>query len=134
MPHIMKFFEKEALAAYDLDGRDVTVTIESVGRVELPAQQGKKAAKKPMLKFVGEKKTLVCNITNARAIMAMYGPDPKDWKGKRITLYGTTTQFGRDTVECIRVRPRIPGEKATTPIEQPQSEEEEVSDANESVE
>lgn len=108
MPHIMSFFDKDTLAAWDLEGRDVTVEIEAVTGVELPAQQGKKAARKPMLKFRGKKKTMVLNVTNARVVANMYGPNTKEWIGKRIIIFPTTTQFGRETVECIRVRNRMP--------------------------
>ena len=29
-----------------------------------------------------------------------------DWAGKEVTLYPTTAHFGREVVECIRVRTR----------------------------
>ena len=45
-------------------------------------------------------------------VAAMYGSDTTKWVGQRITIYPTTTQVGRDTVDCIRVRAMIPKGKA----------------------
>lgn len=105
-------FDKEHLGAWDLQGRDVTVTIEDVKGGVLIGEGGKKA-KKPILKFVKKEKTMACNVTNARTIAGMYGNDVNGWKGKRITIYPTITQFGGKEMECIRVRPTVPTEKET---------------------
>jgi hypothetical protein len=108
MPHYKKMFDdKEFLYAFDLDGRDVTVQIESVRPGEIAGEQGRKT-KKPVLSFVGAKKKLAINRTNGKIIASLYGTDTDDWRGKWITLYPTTTAFGGDTVECIRVRPSAP--------------------------
>ena len=34
----------------------------------------------------------------------MYGPYIEHWAGKRVQIYATTTKFGGDTVECLRIR------------------------------
>lgn len=116
MTDFRTMYDKEHIGAWDLDGREVTVTIESVKAGKLVGQNGK-ADKKAIIKFVGKEKTFACNITNARIIAGMYGTKVEDWAGKRIAIYPTTTQFGRDTVECIRVRNKVPDGKAA-----PQSE------------
>lgn len=105
-------YDKENLGAWDLGGREVTVTIESVTPGTVGGQQGKKAARKPILTFKGKRKKFVCNVTNGTAIATLYGKHVEKWIGERITLYPTTTTFGRETVDCIRVRPEKPG-KAT---------------------
>lgn len=109
MPDVRTLFDKAYLYAYDLQGRDVTVTIAKVTGGTLTGKGGK-SNKKPVVFFQGKEKGLALNITNARTIAAMYGNSfrSEDWIGKRITLYATTTQFGSDTVECIRIRPSIP--------------------------
>lgn len=126
MPDVRTMFDKAYLYAFDLQGRDVTVTIEKVTGGTLTGTGGQKA-KKPVLFFKGAKKGLALNITNAKTIAAMYGGSFKseDWIGKRITLYPTTTQFGGQTVECIRVRPQAPGAKVkdAPPAEPPVQEE-----------
>src|SRR4029077_13135371 len=113
MPDVRTMFDKAYLYAYDLQGRDVTVTIAKVTGGTLVGTGGK-SNKKPILFFQGAKKGLALNITNAKTIAAMYGNSFKseDWIGKRITLYPTTTTFGSETRECIRIRPTIP--KANT--------------------
>jgi hypothetical protein len=108
MPHYKSLFdEKEFLFAFDLDGRDVTVVIDKVVGGEIIGESGRKS-KKPMATFVGKKKKLALNKTNGATIAAMYGTRTENWSGKAITLYPTTTTFGKDTVECIRVRPVVP--------------------------
>jgi hypothetical protein len=106
--HWKSLMDKEYLFAFDLQGRDVTVTIESVTAGELISEGGKKT-KKPVAKIVGKSKKLALNATNCRLIESMYGADVSGWAGKKITLYPTTTEMNGKRVECIRIRPRVPG-------------------------
>ena len=99
--------EKDYLFAFDLQGQDVTVTIEKVTGGEIVGDKGKKT-KKPLAQFVGKHKKLALNTTNCKVIAAMYGHDTEKWSGKKITLYPTMTSFGGDQVECIRVRNAVP--------------------------
>jgi hypothetical protein len=108
MTNFRKFFEKDYLYSYDLDGKDVTVTIEKVTGGVLIGEGGKES-KKPVVHLVGTKKRLALNVTNGTIIESLYGKDVREWIGKRVTLYPTTTKFGGKTVECIRVRPKTPG-------------------------
>jgi len=104
--------EKEMLYAHDLDGRDVTITVEKVIGGELRGENNKKS-KKPICHIKGKTKKLALNVTNCKTIEALTGtPDPAEWAGIRITIFPTTTDFGGKTVECIRVRPYWPKEKA----------------------
>lgn len=115
-------FDKDTLAAWDLKGRDVTLTIASWKQDKVGGFDGKKASKKIYIRFKEKQKNgdpikpFVCNITNAATIAGMYGKVVESWIGKRITLYPTTTSFGRQTVDCIRIRPEIPGDG---PAQQP---------------
>jgi len=131
---VRSLFDKAYLYAYDLQGRDVTVTIAKVTGGTLVGTGGK-SNKKPVLFFNGTKKGLALNITNARSIAAMYGGfDDKQWIGKRITLYPTTTQFGSQTVECIRIRPSIPAAKVKDqPISDQPAEREPGADDDETA-
>ena len=112
MPHWKSLMDRDYLFAFDLNGRDVTVTIEKVTQGELVALGGRKS-KKPICYFAESKtgKPLALNSTNCKVIAALYGNDCDAWRGKRITIYPTTTQMAGETVECIRVRPVVPGEK-----------------------
>jgi hypothetical protein len=104
------FDEKEYLYAFDLDGKDVTLTIASVAQGELIGDGGKKS-KKPVITFANTKKKLALNQTNKKILGAMYGFKVAGLVGKRITIYPTTTTFGPDTMDCIRIRPTVPKEK-----------------------
>lgn len=101
---VRQLFDKEYLYAYDLQGKDVTVVIESVKGGTLVGTGGK-SNKKPVLRFKGKEKALALNITNARVIAGLYGGFDADlWIGKAVTLFPTTTTFGSQTVDCIRIR------------------------------
>lgn len=52
------------------------------------------------------------NPTNRKTISQLYGTKPSAWAGKFITLYPTTTEMAGQTVDCIRVRPTVPGADA----------------------
>jgi hypothetical protein len=105
---VRKLYDKEYLYAYDLEGKEVTVTIERVKGGTLVGTGGK-SNKKPIVHFKGASKGLALNITNARVIAQLYGGfDSEKWIGKRITLYPTTTTFGSQTVDCIRIRNSVP--------------------------
>ena len=106
--------DRDFIYAFDLQGRDVTVTIENVTAGELTSAGGRKA-KKPLCYFQGKQKPLAMNSTNCKVVAAMYGNDCAAWTGKRVTLYPTTTQMGGDTVDCIRIRPVVPSGPATPP-------------------
>lgn len=107
MPDYRTMYDKEFVYAYDLEGKDVTLTIERVSVGELVGTSGKKT-KKPVVYFRGTQKGLALCVTNGKTIATLYGNKTEDWIGKRITIYPTTTIFGGATVECIRVRPAVP--------------------------
>jgi hypothetical protein len=60
---------------------------------------------KPVVYFRGKEKGVVLNKTNSNMIATLTGSrDTDDWAGCQIRLYATTTEFGGETVECIRVK------------------------------
>lgn len=107
---IRSFYDRNTIAAFELDGKDRTVTIAAVERGELPKAGTAKKERKPLVKFKEIEKKFVLNPTNREVIAKLYGYNIKGWIGKQITLYPTKTNFGRDVVDCIRVRPAIPAE------------------------
>lgn len=119
--HWKSLMDRDFMYAFDLQGKDVTVTIDRVVGGELTGPGGKKS-KKPLCYFRESKsgKPLALNSTNCKCIAGLYGNDTDAWIGKRITLWPTTTQMGGETVDCIRVRPKVPSGK---PAAQPESPE-----------
>jgi len=114
MPDYRKMFDADYIGAWDLQdptGRliDVSLTINKVEAGTISGTSGRKS-KKPVLHFRATPKGLVVNKTNGKIIARLYGNNTDQWIGKRITLYATTTTFGADTVECIRVRPERPAD------------------------
>lgn len=114
MAHYKTMYDQsDLLFAFDLHGRDVTVTIERVYSGELVGEKGRKT-RKPFLQFARTKKRLALNRTNGKTIAGMYGTDTDKWVGKSITLFPTTTKDASgETVECIRIKPTVPRGKAT---------------------
>jgi len=101
-----QLYGKEHLGSWDLQGKDVTVTIASVKQGKAKSREGE--AKKPLISFVGRSKTFLVNATNGAIIAKMYGPNPKNWIGKQVTLYPTVVAFGSERVDAVRVRPTPP--------------------------
>lgn len=109
---VRSMFDREYLGAWDLvdrDGKpcDVTAEIERVAPGVLTSK-GDKKTRKPIIYFRGKEKGFALNKTNVAIIAKLYTNDTRLWIGKRITMYPTTTTFGRETVDCIRVRPSEP--------------------------
>ncbi len=99
-------FPSQYLAAPDLGGKYVTVTIEKIERQALKTTKGDED--KWVMFMKGAKKKLVLNKTNARTIAELHGPKAEKWVGKQVVLFASTCQaFGKIT-DCIRVRDRLP--------------------------
>jgi hypothetical protein len=110
MPDYRTLYDRDYIGAWDLpQGRDV---VKIIARVEAKKLRNRTSANtKPVIFFKGAQKGFALNKTNGKAISGMYGPKTEGWIGKPIALYATTTTFGSDTVECIRVRPTVPSGK-----------------------
>jgi hypothetical protein len=125
---VRAMFDSKYFGAWDLQGvGDVTLTISRVSGEELQNEGGKK--RKPVVYFEGEEKALALNKTMSRTIVGLYGNKTRAWVGKQITLYATTTRFGRDTVDCVRVRPTVPqgpsGRVGSKPVDSEMREKQE---------
>ncbi len=95
------FRSKKSLAAADLNGKAVRVTIESV------EVQKFDEGEKPVLHFVGKDKTMVLNKTNALRIIEAVGDDESDnWVGWSIVLYPTKVDYAGKRVDAIRIDDR----------------------------
>ena len=105
-------FPSNFLKAADLQGKNVTVTIESAEVEEIG--QGQQKEQKLVLTFKGKDKKLVCNKTNATTIGKLYGDETDDWVGKPIILTAREVEFQGETVWAIRVSLQKPA-PATKP-------------------
>lgn len=101
MPNINDSFPSNYVKASDLQGKPAIVTIE---RVEFEAV-GREREMKAVVYFNGKGKGLVLNKTNARKITEISGsPLTEEWVGTAVAIYPTETEFGGETVECIRIK------------------------------
>jgi hypothetical protein len=97
-------------------GKVMKIAKLQVERVGLDQQE------KYVVFFKGEDKQLILNITNWDAIAECCGADSDTWTGKNIVLYPDKTKFGKETVDCVRVRrPKPP--HATPMAKRPKPEE-----------
>lgn len=107
------------LAASDLAGKDVTMTMDRIEHETVKTDRGSEVCAVLYFREIKEKsdkagkkeRGLILNRVNGGrkgTIAALYGTETNDWIGQRITLYPTTTLMKSQQVECIRIRPTIP--------------------------
>lgn len=104
---ISQVFPSKYLTAADLNGKQFTLTIKRVTVEEMITHDNKKV-NKPVVWFDKAQKGFVMNVTNAHIIVALYGDETDDWKGKRITLYPTKVRAFGEMQDAIRVREEVP--------------------------
>jgi len=105
--HWKRLVNPDYIGAYALNpGEDLTVTIKQVVR-ELVTQTGGKKEECTVAHLVGQK-PLILNATNSKTIAKLFGPYIEDWAGQSITLYASMTNFGKEMVECLRIRSVVP--------------------------
>ncbi len=107
--HVDLMFPNRYLKSGDLKGKDVKLTISSVGKETLQRTDG---GKEPAIivhfeemkgRARDEAKVLVLNKTNARRIAELHGKQTASWSGKKITVYAAMVQAFGKQVEAIRV-------------------------------
>lgn len=116
-------YDQEFLAAVELRGKDVTLTIDHVEAAKVKGAEGKEN-KRPVVIFTknredGRPLKMVVNRTNGATIAGLYGKDTDGWRGKRITLYPQMVKAFGKTDEALRVRPVAPPEPKQTTQREP---------------
>jgi hypothetical protein len=81
-----QLFPGRFMKAGEFQGRDVTLTISDIEMEDLPQDKGGEKPK-GILSFKETKKKLVLNRTNGECIKGMFGRNPQEWIGKRVTFY-----------------------------------------------
>lgn len=108
--------ESRFVKAPDLNGRDVTVTIERLEKEMLFNERNNKMVECDIIYFVGAKKPFVANTLNLRTIRDGFGKQVRSWLGKRIVLFPTTTKVAGKVKDCIRIRPIQQQQPTTAPM------------------
>lgn len=106
---ISQVFPSKYVAAADLNGKPVTLTIKNVTQEEMLTHDNQKV-KKPVVWFEKAIKGFVLNRTNAMIIAALYSDETDNWPGNRITIYPTQVRAFGKMQDCIRVREEIPAQ------------------------
>ena len=116
--HYKKLINPDYLGAYSLEpGQDMILTIKSVGK-EMITGTGGKQEECIVCRWVEDQKPMILNVTNCKTISKMLKtPYVEKWAGHRVQIFATTTKFGGDTVECLRIR-KEPPEDVKTPCEE----------------
>ena len=83
---------------------------------------------KPVVKFQGKDRGIVLNKTNAAMIAEIANSEETDdWKGVKVVLYPTKTDFQGKRVDCIRVDyPQNGAAQARKPEPEPPPAEDEI--------
>ena len=107
--HWKNLMERPYIGAYSLaPGEERVLTIKEVKKEKVVTSGGKSEIC-PVAYFAENSLPMVLNATNCKTIAKLYGSDNVyDWANKKIQLFATSTQFGRDTVPCLRIRPFAP--------------------------
>lgn len=109
--HWKKLINPNYIGAYSLEeGEDLTVKIDFVQVEEIIGTGGKKDTGSVM--HLVNQKPMILNSTNSKTIAKLYGPYIEDWQGQLITLFASTTKMAGETVECLRIRPKVAERKA----------------------
>lgn len=104
--HWKRLINTDYIGAYAIpEGEDLTVRIEYVQVEEVHGAQGKKDM--CSVAHLKGHKPMILNVTNSKSIAKLYGPYIEDWAGKPITLFASTTRLAGETVECLRIRPKV---------------------------
>lgn len=102
---VSDMFPSKYLAASDLRGREVAVTISRIAHDSMRDPKSGREIRKPVLYFEKKKKGMVLNKTNAFAIAEILTEeDTTQWIGREIVLVPTQTMVAGTQVDCIRVR------------------------------
>lgn len=113
---ITQLYPDKWLSAKHLQGRTVTVTVESAAVEHLFNPRTKRNEPKFVLGFYKKSLRLVLNKTQAQALVAITGQDDSDdWKGHQISLSPSIAPNGAATITISK-----PEEKPA-PVQQPAS-------------
>lgn len=109
--HFKQLVNPTYLGAYSLEpGKDKILTIKEIKNELIVGAEGRKETC-TVVYFAEKEKPAILNVTNMKTIAKIYkSMYVDDWIGKKIQFYATTTRFGGETVECLRIRPFIPKE------------------------
>lgn len=100
MAKVSEVYASPWLRAEDLQGRTVKVTVASATLERLPQQDGS-TEEKIVVAFVGAKRKLILNKTQAAALATLAGDETADWPGAVVFLAPQPTANGKSTIAIL---------------------------------
>jgi len=97
-------YDNPYLAFYDLEGKDLVLTVTKVVKGSVRDMISGEMKSYPIVSFSETTKKLIVNKTNGRTLMSMYGRDDAGWVGKKVAVFATKDK-GKD---CLRIRSQVP--------------------------
>ena len=109
MAKLNDFFPSRYFNADDFALHPAVFEISNI-QVETFKQKDGTVADKPIAYFQGQRKSLILNKTNFKAIATIAGAqDTDEWPGTSIELYAAVVSVAGEETPCVRVRkPRAP--------------------------
>lgn len=105
MAHWKQIIEGKYIGAYCLDGKDLIVIIESIGKEEVKTEQTKDC----LVAHLKGQKPMIINSTNCKVLTKLFdSPNVEDWINKPFTVFPTKVRAFGETVEALRIRPTLP--------------------------
>ena len=106
MTHWKKLTGANYLGAFSLDdGKDVILTIQSVGKEAVMGQDGR-AEECVVMHFTEDTLPMILNKTNLKAITKATGsPYIEEWPGHRIQIGSERVAAFGETTDALRIRP-----------------------------
>jgi hypothetical protein len=96
-------FKGEYIAAVEMGDKTPTLTIKGVKLCKLEDDKGRQKDKGIVFFKEIDRGWVLCK-TNAMCLARMFGDDTNDWTGKRVTLFSTPVQVGKEKQPGIRVK------------------------------
>lgn len=98
-----ELYDGKFLKAGELKGRQVTLTVKSVDIYELEGKDGPE--KRGVVAFEKTPKLIALNKINGLCLKALFGRNPQQWVGKRVTIFpDVVKEAGAMRGEpCIRI-------------------------------
>jgi hypothetical protein len=124
------------------EGWTLQAEIELARLEKFEGERGKESTEKMVVFFRRQKSALVVGSVTWDLLVKATGEEDSDsWKGHVVTLFKTTCQFGRETVDCIRVKeadkkaaPKKAAPKAAPKTVPPEEDDAVTYDSDEAVE
>lgn len=100
MAKVSQVYASPWLRAEDLQGKTVKVTISAATVEKLPQSDGTQA-EKIVVSFLGAKRKLILNKTQAAALVTIAGDETADWPGAMVFLAPQPTNNGKLTIAIL---------------------------------